>query len=88
MGSLSDALPQGAAHQTPTGDPPLLPGPGGLGQGPLPPGSSNGSEQGEVAFEEETARVPRRKEWLSLRVHGNHKWRLLPFGCLNVGIDS
>ncbi|XP_038070609.1 uncharacterized protein LOC119739669 [Patiria miniata] len=62
--------------------------PGGTNTVGEPLALGNGSDMGESGFEEEIFRVPHRKEWLSLRVHGNQKWRLLPFGCLNVGVDS
>ncbi|XP_033632964.1 uncharacterized protein LOC117294588 [Asterias rubens] len=73
MSSLSDTLPPGATTQTMVGDPLSL---------------GNGSDMGESGFDEETVRVPHRKEWLNLRVHGNQKWRPLLFGCLNASLES
>ena len=51
------------------------------------PDAPDGSEMGESGFDEETFRIPNRREWLSLRVHGNKSWKL-PFGaCFNSTMD-
>lgn len=58
------------------------------GQQLLLPLPVEGSETGESGFDEESYRIPNRREWLSLRVHGNKSWKLMPFGtCFNSTMD-
>ncbi|XP_072023963.1 uncharacterized protein [Amphiura filiformis] len=86
-GSLSDMSDSVGPSMTPSG------AVGGIGlpaSGPVMSPTQDvpdGSEMGESGFDEETFRIPNRREWLSLRVHGNKTWKL-PFGtCFNSTMD-